>query len=892
MNYKGFLKFKYIFVIALLALFVIIKTVPVSATRELHFHVHPSGAGHINPIDTRIHIGSDTGAVYTFSAAPASGYAFYRWRGVWDDGGIIWSYSPTTTMACSHLDDAHAQFVRNSQTGIVAKSADESLGNVTGTRPWQWAYDGQSFTISAMPSDTTMYEFDYWDKNGTKVNLGATAEVQMPAISNYDESTGNVGSSSQVVYTAHFKTKGSNHGFKAVVGTDGGGTITSGSFIPYSTWQSAGSASATAKPAEGFDFDCWLASDGSVYSKDLTLNVPYPFPSDDAKSQDIIYTAKFKQHSSVGIMSEAIDESTGNVGGGSVNPAYVEWTTSNANQSINISANPDIGYEFDMWVVPEELKVTGSLSNQSIAVVMPQNRPSDVLKIQAKFKKHSATGIKVEAIDESTGSIGGGIVNPTYVEWTINNANQSINFTASPDTGYEFDTWVIPDGLSVTGSVHNTSIAVVMPQDKPVTDYVIKAYFTEDKTYALYTEVAEQQGGTVTEGKGGTVSPSMVAPDEKNVTEVTLTAEPSDGYEFVEWVDLDSEGKVTFVTDTKEEKVTIKISKKLDMTKDVHVRALFKKRDTIGIWTEAEEGGQASPRFVEWNNQSKNTSVTLTATPDKGYEFDHWEYDDGNGTYDSNYATSASISIKVPGTKPAEDVYYIAVFKSINGKKKNKEIHVKGKETKITKENFLNKWRTWIAPALKYVRSTIENIAHTRVAEDAAVLESNKTPGIDAGSVAAGLKANIDKDNNLKHSQSYDNPVIREASGFSISEVSGLKAVFIEGEGGKSEPEIDTIVNDKYGDLYSGEIVISGDIYFENAKGVRIKEEPSKTDNDATVIMSGIDTSNTDMWLLVYSNSNNDDFNITPVTDADSIIRFTLPDKSGGYITLVSIKYK
>ena len=55
--------------------------------------------------------------------------------------------------------------------------------------------------------------------------------------------------------------------------------------------------------------------------------------------------------------------------------------------------------------------------------------------------------------------------------------------------------------------------------------------------------------------------------------------------------------------------------------------------------------------------------------------------------------------------------------------------------------------------------------------------------------------------------------------------------------------------------------------------------------------MSGINTDDTDMWMLLYTDSASNEFTITPVTDSASVIRFTLPDNSGGRITLISVKY-
>lgn len=805
--------------LSLMALLTVL-VMPISVYADMHalnFHVYPSGCGITSPANDYINVSSDTGAQVAISVTPNPGYSFYTWHVAWKNNSDEDYYAQAVTMGCSGATDAYAYLVNNSDTGIVVRSADDDMGTVVGTRSWSWSYDGQYFTISATPKDPLKYEFDYWELEGKRLDCGATVEVKMPTISGYDKETCSVSDASQDIYTAHFKTKGSDHGFRAVVDNLSAGHITNGSYVPYTTWSSGGTVKATAVPAAGYEFDCWvmpngLTDAGAGSDKENEIEVPYPSPAPDL-TQDWILTAKFKKLETVGILATSYNSDTGKTGGGSVNPSYVGWTPRKSGQPV-----------------------------------------------------------------------------------------QSITFTASPDKGMEFVEWDIPSDLNpgATLDLANPSISLVMPESKPASDLIITAKFKTDTKFEVYTEVAATQGELIVPGLGGTVNPAVINPDSSVVTEVILVAEPHDGFEFDRWEIIDkaddtvsSKPGINFTTDTTKPKITLSVPKADGLARDAHVRAIFKYALDDGIWVLAREGGEASPRYTRWNDQTKGTSFSITATPNPGYEFDHWMYhNQQTGMKVDEYSKSQTLAVRMPEEQITKDIVYTAVFRRNNAKAKNKQIHVTGHETEVTKESFLNKWRTWVDPALKFVRKTVQAMAGVHTSGDRSVYESNKASGYDSGKAAAGLKSNIDKDERLTHSQSLDNSIIQTSGVFSVTEVTGIKTVFADGVAGISDSDAETEVSSKYGDLYSSEIVLQGDIYFENEKGERITAKPAETGNDATVVINGIDTEGTDIWMLLYKDSEGNDFTITPISDVASMVRFTLPDRSGGRIALISIKYK
>lgn len=834
-----------------------------------------------------------------------------------------------------------------------------------------WSSSG---TVTAVATPAEDYDVDCWLDPDGKTVPGSSKQKQI----NISYPSG-PDTTKDLVYTVKFK-KASVTGIGAVtkkvdstgkVIGDGGGAV-SPAYVAWSTGNRDQSITLTATPDKGMEFATWdmpkgVKYSGSITNSSISIVMPHDQPADD-----LVITAKFKADTKFEVYTEVAMDDGGLITpglGGTVNPAMV--TPESSEKHVSLTAEPYMGYEFEKWVdLDSEGKVTlSSTTTPTVTITVPavSSFTKDV-HIRAVFKP--VTDVGIWAL-----SSGGGAVSSRYTKWSDGNKGTSIPLSATPDAGYIFDCWSCSDGHTYTSQ----NISVTMPSTKMEKDIVYIAVFR--KKSIIYTEVALDDGGHITEGTGGTVSPATIEPNPGNTSEVTLTATPASGYEFDHWEDMDSGGAIIFISDAGQPTVTISVPKQSEMLdQDIHIRAVFKHALDDGIWTLAQNGGTASPRYVKWSEQTKGTSITITATPNAGYEFDHWiyhnritgmkvdsystapslsvkmpegkmtddivytavfrkageigiysygeeggetspryvrwteqsmgssvtltatpeagyefdhwkYYDEGTGKTIENYSKVSSLSIEIPAEKLEKNRYYYAVFKKINGKTKNKEIHVIGKKTGITDESFLNKWRTWIDPALKYVRSTIQSMASTRTAKDAAVYEGNKPNGNASSQAAADLKADIKGDDKLKHSQSLDNPIIANAGGFSVTEISGLHAVFTEGDGGKSESEAKVAVTDKYGSLYKSEVVIAGDIFFENEKGERVTSDLTAKDNDVTVVMGGINTDDTDMWMLLYTDSASNEFTITPVTDSASVIRFTLPDNSGGKITLISVKY-
>ena len=111
---------------------------------------------------------------------------------------------------------------------------------------------------------------------------------------------------------------------------------------------------------------------------------------------------------------------------------------------------------------------------------------------------------------------------------------------------------------------------------------------------------------TATAGEGGSVAPSSGSFNAG--TQVSITATPSSGYTFSGWSNGSSDNPVTVTLDS-----------------NTSITANFALIPVYTITVSSEDGGSVSS---EGGDYQEGTQVTLTATPDEGYEFSGWS--DGN----------------------------------------------------------------------------------------------------------------------------------------------------------------------------------------------------------------------------------------------------------------------
>ena len=107
---------------------------------------------------------------------------------------------------------------------------------------------------------------------------------------------------------------------------------------------------------------------------------------------------------------------------------------------------------------------------------------------------------------------------------------------------------------------------------------------------------------TASAGEGGSVAPSSGS--FNSGTQVSITATPNSGYTFSGWSNGSSDNPVT-----------------VTLSSNTSITANFALIPVYTLSVSAEEGGSVSS---EGGDYQQGTEVTITATPDEGYEFSGW----------------------------------------------------------------------------------------------------------------------------------------------------------------------------------------------------------------------------------------------------------------------------
>ncbi|WP_299714898.1 InlB B-repeat-containing protein [uncultured Tenacibaculum sp.] len=244
---------------------------------------------------------------------------------------------------------------------------------------------------------------------------------------------------------------------------------------------------------------------------------------------------------------------------------YVDGT------SVELTATPAAGYQFDGW------------SGDATGTTNPLTITMDADKtIIARFIKTQRT----LTFNATNGSIS---TNPNPTSGTYDDG-ASVELTATPDAGYQFDGW----SGDATGTTN--PLTITMDTDKTVT--------------AMFSKIQRTLTINATNGSVST-NPNPTGGTYDDGTSVELTVTPASGYQFDGWSG-DATGTTNPLTIT--------------MDADKTVTAMFSKiQRTLTI--NATNGSVSTNPNPTGGTYDDGTSVELTATPDAGYQFDGWSGD-------------------------------------------------------------------------------------------------------------------------------------------------------------------------------------------------------------------------------------------------------------------------
>lgn len=261
----------------------------------------------------------------------------------------------------------------------------------------------------------------------------------------------------------------------------------------------------------------------------------------------------------------------------------------------------------------------------------------------------ASTTYAVSAVT-STGDNSKGSVSAAVSELA---ASETTTITASPATGYQVTNWAVSGtgaSISPNGSSNsNTTTLTMGTADATVTvTFGLKDYTVDYNTPSNGNYTTKVASGSATSADKTAQMGQTVA----------LVATPSSGYVFASWTitDTDASEDVTSTLLTGSKSTTASTSFTMPAA-DISIVATFARLYTVTKGT--HENGDFT---ISSTSAVAGTSITLTATPNTGYVFDHWTVTRTSGS-GSATITNANVS-PTTFTMPSGDVTVVAVFKA------------------------------------------------------------------------------------------------------------------------------------------------------------------------------------------------------------------------------------
>ncbi|WP_276302260.1 InlB B-repeat-containing protein [Halorussus lipolyticus] len=216
-----------------------------------------------------------------------------------------------------------------------------------------------------------------------------------------------------------------------------------------------------------------------------------------------------------------------------------------------------------------------------------------------------------------------------------------VTLEAQPDSGYKFDHW---EGDYPSGDRDEKRITVEMDQNRG-----LMPVFVEDPTeYLLGLDVKGTEGEVHVDPPYDTVS-SYVEKQYEEGTDVTLEADPRDGYKFDHWEGDYPSG------DRDDSTITVEMDR-AKLLRPVFAEVTPEYGLDVDVPGQKGEVEMSPPydSFSSYVSKSyeEGTDVTLEATPAEGYKFDYWE-----GDYPYGEEDSQSITVEMDEAKSLTPVF-------------------------------------------------------------------------------------------------------------------------------------------------------------------------------------------------------------------------------------------
>lgn len=365
-----------------------------------------------------------------------------------------------------------------------------------------------------------------------------------------------------------------------------GGTVSGGG-----TYTHGNSVSLKATPATGYSFAGWYEGNNQT-----SPNTSYTFTVTSNRT----FVGRFQRN------WYTISASSENTTKGTVSPASqrIEY-----GKTATVTATRKTGYILDGWY--EGSTKVGSNNTLSVASITAAHT------YVAKWKVYTIT------LTPTISPAGSGTVSAiTGQEGKI------VSSTATPNSGYRFNNWVISGGTIDDGTYTKNPESIRLVEGKVITVNFIKTYVVS--VSAKYRNT-DNTGDYTTGTAGGTVSGGGTF---DTGSKVTLTATPATGYSLVGWFNSSDTSVGTSSTYT----IT-------SLTANTTLTAKFQKNWYTATYTKGTGIATISKTSERVVYNGSITAVTITLT--EGYENPTWT-NTGSATFDvaTNKLSASASAIK------------------------------------------------------------------------------------------------------------------------------------------------------------------------------------------------------------------------------------------------------
>ncbi|MBF0432112.1 MAG: chitobiase/beta-hexosaminidase C-terminal domain-containing protein [Fibrobacteria bacterium] len=335
---------------------------------------------------------------------------------------------------------------------------------------------------------------------------------------------------------------------------------------------------ATPIPDSGYVFDKWIFGDSTL------TNIPLEITVTRDTSITCVFIKKVPVVTSVQFSDSVNFQEMGRV---EVSPSNMNLEKGD---TITITAFANQGYKFTGWM--------GHISSDSIITIVLTG-DSTVIALFAPIDKF------LISFNNPNGNVS---VTPSDSFYAL---NSQLTAVATPDTGYEFNSWKI--GIDT----YNTdTLRLTVTGDSIIT--------------CLFTRINLPISLTASPLAGGlpTIDSGLV---QWNVSK-TIYAKPSTGYNFVGWSQIASPGIATFSDNLSD---TTQVSISID---SVAIKASYELK-TFTLHVTHDENSYDT--VVDYGKPV----VITTTIPDSKF-FSHWKTDSGFVEFGDSSLTSTSVTLK------------------------------------------------------------------------------------------------------------------------------------------------------------------------------------------------------------------------------------------------------